>query len=253
MGESSSSGQVSGCLDQWWLWFKVDGWAYNSRHPKKSYDFRDFWNKLSTNLNQKLKSWVIRNCWWKKSCTTWDVYCIKSCKWGSTGAGFLPSTVETVIDWWSSLGDWASPNRLNDPLLLEKLSGYLCDFDFGDSSVCGSKSCFFRAIKKVAFLQLTRWLGQVVTVTSMYLSRWLQLVCRWHYFFHPLFQKRCRQKNGWKRSYFFQVGHQTVGTGIIKKYKDRKVAPAANGRRFSFGFWSLPRKEMIFVLLIYYC
>ena len=46
----------------------------------------------------------------------------------------------------------------------------------GIAAFVAPKAVFFRAIKKVAFLQLTRWLRQVVTVTSMYLSRWLQLV-----------------------------------------------------------------------------
>ena len=47
-------------------------------------------------LNFKIvKSIRVTYCWWKKSCTTWDVWTpVKTCKnYLSTRAGFLPSTV----------------------------------------------------------------------------------------------------------------------------------------------------------------
>ena len=45
--------------------------------------------------NQRFQSQMISYCWWKKSCTTWDVYNLVNhgTYYLSTGAGFQPSTV----------------------------------------------------------------------------------------------------------------------------------------------------------------
>ena len=41
----------------------------------------------------------LRCCWWKKSCTTWDVWTPvnNGINFSSTGAGFLPSTVSQLV------------------------------------------------------------------------------------------------------------------------------------------------------------
>ena len=68
----------------------------------RSFEIVSYWN-----------GWIHQYCWWKKSCTTWDVWnpINNGINYLSAGAGFQPSTVVPTNRppfWYQDLGLWTS-------------------------------------------------------------------------------------------------------------------------------------------------